>query len=73
MTLLKSTKTSADVQLSFEEVIVINNALNEICHGISLPEFQTRIGVSLKNVENLLGQFHIIINQMKSDGDQNSQ
>ncbi|MFN7888181.1 MAG: hypothetical protein ACK5OR_05260 [Betaproteobacteria bacterium] len=42
------------VELSQHELIVINNALNEICNGISIPHFETRIGASVLEVEELL-------------------
>jgi hypothetical protein len=47
-----------------EELVIINNALNEICHGVSIgdDEFQTRIGHTreaalkvLKKVAKALG------------------
>ncbi|HEV3447755.1 MAG TPA: hypothetical protein VG099_24175 [Gemmataceae bacterium] len=48
-----------------DELVIINNALNEVCHGLSLDdeEFQTRIGYSramaqsvLKKVAKALGK-----------------
>ena len=39
-----------------DELVVINNALNEVCHGLSFDddEFQTRIGYSRAMAQNLL-------------------
>jgi len=39
-----------------DELVVINNVLNEICHGLSFSddEFQTRIGYSRAMAQNLL-------------------
>jgi hypothetical protein len=39
-----------------DELVVINNALNEVCHGLSFDddEFQTRIGHSRATAQNLL-------------------
>jgi hypothetical protein len=39
-----------------EELVVINNALNEVCHGLPFDddEFQTRIGYSRAMAQNLL-------------------
>ena len=42
------------LQLSEEELIILNNALNEICNGIEVPEFETRIGANLEKVKTLL-------------------
>ena len=39
-----------------DELVVINNALNEICNGLSFDddEFQTRIGFPRAMAQNLL-------------------
>ena len=39
-----------------DELVVINNALNEVCHGLSFDddEFQTRIGYSRAMAQNVL-------------------
>lgn len=39
-----------------DELVVINNALNEVCHGLAFDddEFQTRIGFSRAMAQNLL-------------------
>jgi hypothetical protein len=39
-----------------DELVVINNALNEVCNGLSFDddEFQTRIGYSRAMAQNLL-------------------
>ena len=39
-----------------DELVVLNNALNEVCHGLSFDEdeFQTRIGYSRAMAQNLL-------------------
>jgi len=39
-----------------EELVVINNALNEVCNGLSFDddEFQTRIGYSRAMAQTLL-------------------
>jgi hypothetical protein len=47
------------VELSLQELLIINNALNEICNGISLHgEFSTRIGCSLEDARELLEKIH---------------
>jgi hypothetical protein len=39
-----------------EELVILNNALNEVCNGLSLDddEFQTRIGYPRAMAQNLL-------------------
>lgn len=45
------------VHFSFAELVLMNNALNEILHGpdaIAAAEFQTRTGVCIEEAEALL-------------------
>ncbi len=51
-----------DVELSAEELIIINNALNEICNDMSLNEFETRIGASLSEAQSLLREVNQALN-----------
>ena len=46
------------IALSREELILINNALNEVCNGVDIPdwEFQTRLGRSREEVRDLLAK-----------------
>jgi hypothetical protein len=37
-----------------EEMVLLNNAINEICHGMGVPEFEVRIGVSLAEAPSVL-------------------
>ena len=39
-----------------EELILIGNCLNEVCHGIDLFEFETRIGASKEETRRILDQ-----------------
>jgi hypothetical protein len=61
MRLEKTIQDGVIVALSVHELMVINNALNEICHGIEVPEFETRIGESLVEVQKLLKQINELI------------
>lgn len=58
-------KETATIHLSKEELVIINNALNEVCNGLELKEFSTRMGETRKNVEELLFQIGKIIDAMK--------
>ena len=44
MEVLRQERHEAEIRLTAAELAIINNALNEICHGIDLPEFDSRIG-----------------------------
>jgi hypothetical protein len=48
MNLLLQSGERTLVSLSAEELLGITNALNEVCHGIQIPEseFQARVGVT---------------------------
>jgi hypothetical protein len=49
------------VELTPHELLIINNALNEVCNGISLEgEFSTRMGCSLEEALELLAKIHAI-------------
>ena len=55
MEVLRRDREAAEIRLTRGELAIINNALNEICHGIDLPEFATRIGAGRAEAERLLG------------------
>jgi len=61
MDVLRGDPHAAEVRLTRGELGIINNALNEICHGIEVPEFATRIGAELAEVERLLAEFGALI------------
>jgi len=52
----KKSTSSPPPPFTREELVVINNALNEVCHALDFSddEFQTRIGYSRTFVQSLL-------------------
>lgn len=54
MELLATFRKQADLRLTEDELLVLNSALNEICNGISVSEFETRIGATRDDVAPLL-------------------
>jgi hypothetical protein len=53
----------AGVFLTADELLILSNALNEVCNGLDIPEFATRIGAEredalrlLKSIGNLYDQ-----------------
>jgi len=52
----KQNTPPAPLVFTHEELVVINNALNEVCHGVLFDddEFQTRIGYSRTTAQNVL-------------------
>lgn len=57
---------SAVVTIKESELLVLNAALNEICHGIDVQEFDTRIGFSKEFVAGLLGEIGRVLDQIES-------
>jgi len=49
-------KATPSVSFTADELKIINNALNEVCHGVSFgdDEFATRLGASRKQAEAVL-------------------
>ena len=54
----------AQLTLGENELLILNSALNEICNGISVPEFETRIGASKEEVCTLLSEIGWILDNM---------
>jgi len=56
MTNAKQNTPPTPPAFTHEELVVINNALNEVCNGLSFDddEFQTRIGYSRAMAQSLL-------------------
>ena len=54
----------AQLTLGENELLILNSALNEICNGISVPEFGTRIGASKEEVCTLLNEIGRILDNM---------
>jgi hypothetical protein len=54
------TTNSFAIEVTREELMFINNALNEVCHGIHIedPEFQTRLGGSRDELQSILDQIN---------------
>jgi hypothetical protein len=50
------------VRLSRHELVMLNNALNEVCNGLDLDEFSIRMGAEIGEVQVLLEEVGSIIN-----------
>ena len=51
------------VEFSLDEAFMLNNALNEICNGVHIDdwEFATRLGWDRSELRSLLAQFNAAI------------
>lgn len=65
MELVKLEGRGAVVTLNESEILVLNAALNEVCNGINVQEFDTRIGSSKESVANLLGNISRVLDQIE--------
>ena len=54
----------AELIITNKELLIINNALNEVCNGIDLYEFDTRMGADLDEVRQLLAEVDSIIKSL---------
>jgi hypothetical protein len=49
------------VELTTDELGIINNALNEVCNGIDLEgEFDTRMGCTVEEARAVLAKIHAL-------------
>ncbi len=47
------------IELNSDEIGILNNALNQVCNGISLEgEFDTRIGCTVEEARHLLAEIN---------------
>jgi hypothetical protein len=51
MRVTAASKEASSVELTADEALLLNNALNEVLHGIDIPEFQTRLGVTRQRAD----------------------
>jgi hypothetical protein len=56
MQVLRKGDQATDVRLTRNELILLNNALNEVCNGVHIeePEFSTRLGSGRDEALSLL-------------------
>ena len=53
----RTQRPSVTVELSKDELKIVNNALNEVCNGIQLEgEFDTRMGCTVEEARELLAK-----------------
>ena len=59
----RSEQEEVVLEMSRGELILINNALNEVCNGLHMDEyeFQTRLGVSVEDARRLLRRIQALL------------
>lgn len=56
--------TQIILTVSKEELLLINNALNEVCNGLDIPEFTARLGAEREEVLVILRQIQEILDRI---------
>ena len=54
-----------ELSLDNNELLILYSALNEVCNGISVPEFETRIGASKEAAFTLLNDLGRILDKVR--------
>jgi len=62
---IKNVDTTATLEFNYGELLMLNNALNEICNGIDVFEFETRVGVSRDAVRMLLKEIQMVVERIE--------
>jgi hypothetical protein len=60
-------KDAVRLSLAAGELVLLNNALNEVVHGVAVPEFDTRLGSRREEAQKLLSQFSKLLDKMKQE------
>lgn len=66
MKIINTNAKEATISISNAELLILNNALNEICNGIDIFEFETRIGTNRENATDILKKIGSLLDQMES-------
>mgnify|MGYP000028174117 CR=1 FL=1 len=66
MNLLSITKDEVEMKLSESELLILNAALNEVCNGINVAEFETRIGAEKDVVVDFLNKIGCVLDKMSA-------
>jgi hypothetical protein len=61
MELDEQTATGVRIDLTWDELVLFNNALNEVCNGIDVWEFSTRLGATRDEARQLLREVHDLV------------
>ena len=61
MRLVTKEANGATLQFTEDELHILNNALNEVCNGLDLWEFSTRMGAERGEVQRLLAEIQNLL------------
>lgn len=66
MEVIDTTGAQSHIGISRDELLIVNAALNEVCNGIEVFEFETRIGADRERVAALLKEVGLLLDKMDS-------
>ena len=66
MEIVRTAVERSQIGVSREELLIVNAALNEVCNGIEVFEFETRIGADRERVASLLKEIGLLLDKMDS-------
>jgi len=66
MKIINTVAERSQVELGWDELLIVNAALNEVCNGIEVFEFETRIGADRARVAALLKEVGALLDKMDS-------
>lgn len=70
MQIRKSDESHVVLELAHNELILLNNALNEVCNGLDIPDFSTRLGAQREELEALFRQLKAALEGMAKRKDE---
>jgi len=66
MEIINAAAERSQLEMGREELLIVNAALNEVCNGIAVFEFETRIGADRERVATLLKEVGALLDKMGS-------
>jgi hypothetical protein len=66
MKMLKNQMGTAIIELQADELVILSNALNEVCNGLEIPELSTRMGAELSEISALQEQITSVLDGMQA-------
>ena len=68
MNALQISQEKITIEISKDELGVLSNALNEVCNGIEVWEFDTRMGIKIEGARSILDSLTSIYKKADSIG-----
>jgi hypothetical protein len=68
MTTLEVVPGGVTIRLTVDELYALHNALNEVCNGLDIQEFSSRMGVEREEAATLQEQIHALLEILEPGG-----